>query len=481
MLYLHETHLVAGYHEDAFEAAFRDGWMPTLAEGDDARLLWYLNLAHGSGWSYRVVTITAVRDGAAWERLALRIQRGDLQDWMRDLDTYRHDVTGKVLVPLPWSPMVDLDLMSVPADGVEHEPVVYMEDTMWPFEDRFLDYVDASGSVYAKSLVHRELGGAAVPRDRSRLPTGVRLTPATRGGPDATDPRSRPLARSAHHRHPRGDAGTGHLDARRAPAARPLGEPAASHRNVVPVPGRRGRGRRLMLFVHEVHQVAGANEDEFETAFREGWMPTLAEGDDARLLWYMNHAHGSGASYNVVTITGVRDGAAWERLNRRIQAGDLRDWIREVDGYRHDVTAKTLLPVDWSPIQEVDFATVPTDGREHELHLFMEDTGWPTSPLDDYIKAWDDIYRQPLLAYADDMRAIPIDIQACFQIAHGSHLRREAILWQYIPDPQTVAHLITTDLPIERRVPGTYMYDALAFRDQWKSRLLRTAAWSPLY
>jgi hypothetical protein len=25
------------------------------------------------------------------------------------------------------------------------------------------------------------------------------------------------------------------------------------------------------------------------------------------------------------------------------------------------------------------------------------------------------------------------------------------------------------------------MYEALKFRDQWESRLLRTAAWSPLY
>jgi hypothetical protein len=55
------------------------------------------------------------------------------------------------------------------------------------------------------------------------------------------------------------------------------------------------------------------------------------------------------------------------------------------------------------------------------------------------------------------------------------------MLWQWIPDPATVTHLIATDLPIERREPGTYMYDALAFRDQWRSRLLRTAAWSPLY
>jgi hypothetical protein len=236
-----------------------------------------------------------------------------------------------------------------------------------------------------------------------------------------------------------------------------------------------------MLFVHETHSVVGVREDDFEALFREEWMPRLADGDDARLLWYMNHAHGSGPAYHVVTITGVRDGAAWQRLDERIRTGDLRDWVGSVDACRHDVTAKLMVPVHWSPIQEVDFADVPTDGREHELHLFMEDTGWPTSSLDDYIQAWDDIYRQPLLRYADDMRAIPIDIQACFQNVHGSSTRREAMLWQWIPDPATVLHLIASDLPLERREPGTYMYDALAFRDQWRSRLLRTAAWSPLY
>src|SRR5437763_16837604 len=103
-----------------------------------------------------------------------------------------------------------------------------------------------------------------------------------------------------------------------------------------------------MLFVHEVHQVVGSKEDEFEAAYREGWMPMLAKDDDARLLWYMNHAHGSGVSYQGVTITGVRDGAARERLARRIQSGDLQDWVRDVDAYRHDVTRKTLVHVYWS-------------------------------------------------------------------------------------------------------------------------------------
>ena len=33
-----------------------------------------------------------------------------------------------------------------------------------------------------------------------------------------------------------------------------------------------------MLFLHETHKVVGAREDDFEAAYREGWMPTLAEG-----------------------------------------------------------------------------------------------------------------------------------------------------------------------------------------------------------
>jgi hypothetical protein len=151
-----------------------------------------------------------------------------------------------------------------------------------------------------------------------------------------------------------------------------------------------------VLFLHETHKVVGAREDEFEAAYREGWVPTLAEDDDARLLWYTNLAHGSGASYTVVTITGITDGAAWESLARRTQTGDLRPWMRELDDLRHDVTGKILLPVEWSPLQQVDLSSVPTDGTTHQLSLFMEDTGWPYAPLDDYIRMWDEIYYRPL-------------------------------------------------------------------------------------
>ena len=234
-----------------------------------------------------------------------------------------------------------------------------------------------------------------------------------------------------------------------------------------------------MLFLHETHKVVGARQDEFEAAYREGWMPALAEGDNARLLWYTNHAHGSGLSYNVVTITGITDGAAWENLARRVQNGDFHNWMRELDKLRHNVIGKILLPVEWSPLQEVNLASVPTDGATHPLSLFMEDTGWPYAPLNDYIRSWDEIYYRPL-AKASRL----LEIQACFQIAHGSYKRREAMLWQKIDpsnDYAALVHLLTTEISPDRRGPGTYMSEALKYRDQWESRLLRTSAWSPLY
>jgi hypothetical protein len=118
-----------------------------------------------------------------------------------------------------------------------------------------------------------------------------------------------------------------------------------------------------VLFVHEVHQVAGTHEEDFEAAYRDGWMPTLAKGDDARLLYFLHHTHGTGRAYNVVTLTAVRDGGVWEDVMRRIQTGDLREWARDVDRLRHRVTGKVLAAVPWSPLTEVDLESVPTSGH----------------------------------------------------------------------------------------------------------------------
>jgi hypothetical protein len=237
---------------------------------------------------------------------------------------------------------------------------------------------------------------------------------------------------------------------------------------------RRSRG---MLFMHEVHTVRGRAEEQFEAAFRDGWMAMLAAGDEARLLWYANQAHGSGPAYTVITVTAVRDGAAWERLALRIQKGTLRQWMRELDELRHDVDAKLLVALPWSPLQDISFDEVPVDGREHELTLYMEDTMWPfEDTFAEYIDRCGEVYSKSL-----ETSESMLDIQAGFQPALGSHLRREVVLMQRIRQPEALLNLLRNEIPARYRAPGTWMYEALDLRDQWTSRLLRTSSWSPLH
>ena len=235
-----------------------------------------------------------------------------------------------------------------------------------------------------------------------------------------------------------------------------------------------------MLLLHEVHRVRGATEDQFEAAFRDRWMPDLAAGDDARLLYFMQLAHGSGRAYTAVTVTGVRDGTAWERVARSIQDGPLRSWAHDVDQLRHSVTAKVLVPVPWSPPVVEDLDAVPTEPAEHPLTIFMEDTAWPhDGMLDDYLEKARTHYAPSLTESRQEGRAI-LELLAVFQTAFGSGRRSEVVLWQRILDHSRLLRLLETEIAPEYRGPGTWMNDALEVRDDWQSQLLRTSAWSPL-
>jgi hypothetical protein len=232
-----------------------------------------------------------------------------------------------------------------------------------------------------------------------------------------------------------------------------------------------------MLFVHEVHRVRGRQEEAFEAAYRDELMPALAKEDDARLLWYLNHAHGSGPAYNVVTITAVRDGAAWERLAQRVQRGDLRAWLRQTDELRHGATARVLRPVEWSPLQEVDFATVPAVADEHALSIYMEDTGWPVAALDDYVGFWGETY-YPMLTSRPPAERL-LDVEVVYEPAFGAGRRKEATLMQKVVDPSRLQFLLMHETAPEYKAPGTFMHDALNYRDEWESKLLRASSWSP--
>ena len=232
-----------------------------------------------------------------------------------------------------------------------------------------------------------------------------------------------------------------------------------------------------MLLLHETHRVRGAHEDEFEAAFRDRWLPELAKGDDARLLYFMHLAHGSGRAYTVTTVTGVRDGAAYDRLIGRVQDGDLRSWARDVDQFRHTVHGKMMMKVPWAPAV-VEFDEVPTEAQSHELTLYMEDTAWPhDGMLEDYLEAARTHYAPSI---SEGRGRGILELLSVWQPAWASGRRTEVVLWQRIVDHDRLKNLLLTEVPPEYRAPGTWMNDALRVRDDWESRLLRTTAWSPL-
>jgi hypothetical protein len=108
----------------------------------------------------------------------------------------------------------------------------------------------------------------------------------------------------------------------------------------------------------------------------------------------------------------------------------------------------------------------------------MEDSAWPhEGKLDEYLEAARTHYAPSLEVRTE--RSL-LELEAVYQAALGAPRRREVVLWQRVVAPERLPGLFTRDLPPQVKEPGTWMHDALRVRDDWESRLLRTATWSPL-
>jgi len=146
---------------------------------------------------------------------------------------------------------------------------------------------------------------------------------------------------------------------------------------------------------------------------------------------------------------------------------------------RHLVEAR--LPVG-KTLANFDFEAVPTSGAAHDLSLFMEDTAWPfAGGLSRYLTKCATLYADQTLANQKKEGTGIIELEAAFQPVWGSHKTNEVVLWQRVVNHKALLWMLANDLPPAATAPGTWMHDALALRDQWQSRLLRSAAWSPLY
>jgi hypothetical protein len=236
----------------------------------------------------------------------------------------------------------------------------------------------------------------------------------------------------------------------------------------------------MLLLLHEVHEVWPDRASEFEALMRDEWMPALASMPDVRLLWYWDHAAISSRPGNVVTLTAVAGAAAWERLLGSIEGGPLTPLVARLDDARVNVTGNLLLPSKWSELKEVDFGGVRADPKQRGARsVYVEDTVWPWVH-DDYIEYAGEHWYKPAVDGTGKVRA-RIKMPGFFQTAHGTGKRPEVYLLQKLVDPPQafVRNLLGTDYPPEMKAPEHYFVRGLKVRDNWESKILRTAPWSP--
>jgi hypothetical protein len=228
-----------------------------------------------------------------------------------------------------------------------------------------------------------------------------------------------------------------------------------------------------VIFVHEVHQVAGGRMEEFGQSVRREWRPLLEADGHARLLWYWELTHGTGASYQAITLSAVRDWATWGALvGRATASGPLRDWQGRSWALRKEVIAKVLVPTPWSPLQDVDLSSADADREVESPAMFLHDTGWPfAGKRDEYVEALGSVF------YPQTRHARMISVVGCWTVAPGTGRHHEVVLLQRIEDWEQFSRLLTAG---ERgRQRGGWMEEGLRWRDRWESKLLRCARWSP--
>jgi hypothetical protein len=225
-----------------------------------------------------------------------------------------------------------------------------------------------------------------------------------------------------------------------------------------------------MLYLHETHEIVGGKTAAFEDALRDVWRPRFERHGRARLLWCWHHTHGTGPSYQAVTLSAVHDWATWGTIAQEMRAGgEWNDWWDVCWALRREVVAKLLLPAPWSPLQDIDLTNPPAPA---EPSLYLHDTGWPhPGKLDGYVRALGEIF------YPQTARSRMIRVEGCWTTAPGTGRHHEVLLLQKILDWSAFSRLLTQGEQPARA--GEWMEAGLRYRDRWESKLLRPASWSP--
>jgi len=156
MIYIHESHHVIGGQMEAFLESCKNEWRPLIEQDGRARLLWFWVWSHGTGPSYRAISLIQAPDYTAWGEIVDRYQRkgSDLHDWYEMAWKFRRKVDGKVMTPVEWSPVPKPPRKNA---KIEHPPSVYLHDVAYPYPGHVERYIATLGKHYYPYLGREQM------------------------------------------------------------------------------------------------------------------------------------------------------------------------------------------------------------------------------------------------------------------------------------------------------------------------------------
>jgi hypothetical protein len=132
MFYVHEIHELDAAEAERFETLVREQWVPALAGDPETRLVWCVRSMPGTASYPELITMTAVENGAALERLGSRYRDGDLRKPSSELDRHRSGVQTRVFAALEEFNPYSVELGEVPLVREDAPTEMYIHDFVDP-------------------------------------------------------------------------------------------------------------------------------------------------------------------------------------------------------------------------------------------------------------------------------------------------------------------------------------------------------------
>ena len=227
-----------------------------------------------------------------------------------------------------------------------------------------------------------------------------------------------------------------------------------------------------MLYLHQIHEVEPGGEPELERFVRDEWLPTVNAHDGCRFAWFGTTTSAARFADEAITIVAFDDMASFQRFAEVERNSAV---TRSFRGLRNDVQTRLLRPIDYDP-WTAGIGTIPDGPVEGEVVTYMHDF---VPPATGQMRAYVDMMRERYMALTDKELS-GVVLLASWETVSGGGPLPEMFNLSQIRDLDALVTLIAHEVPREYKQMGTWMWEALAVRDQWTTRLARSSTWSPV-